>query len=71
MSLVVLIRVYGLFYEFTILCIENFRDPKRLGEDPWKFRRFRVDNRRRKSQKSRLTDPGVSRLPEPLREGSV
>ena len=36
----VLIPVFGLFYESTILCIEDISDPKILREDTREFRRF-------------------------------
>ena len=46
--LVVLIHFSKLFYESKLLGIEDTSDPKCLGEDPWKFGRFRVENQRRK-----------------------
>ena len=46
-----LIRVSGLFYESKLLGTEYSSDPKCLGEDPWKFGRFRVENWRRKVRK--------------------
>ena len=40
--LVVLIRVSGSFYESKLLGNDYIDDPKCLGEDLWKFGRFRV-----------------------------
>ena len=46
MPLVDLLRVSGLFLESNILGIEIISDPKCLGKDPWKFRRFRDEKQR-------------------------
>ena len=43
-----LIRVSGLFYESKLLGTEYISDPKCLGEDIWIYKRFRIENQRRK-----------------------
>ena len=43
-----LLRVSELFFELNLLGIEGTNDPKYLGKEPWKFRGFRDENRRRK-----------------------
>ena len=48
--LVVLIRVYELFYESKLLGIDSSSYPMCLGEDPWKFLRFKLKIREEKSE---------------------
>ena len=48
MLLIFFIRVCGLFYKSKLLGIEDVSDSMFLGKDPWEFKRFRDEKRRRK-----------------------
>ena len=70
MPLVVFIRVSGLFYESKLFGIENFSDLKCfLGNIHGILDGLELKIREEKS-KSRLTDLGAPRLPNPLKTGS-
>ena len=53
-----LICVYGLFFKYYLLCIEDIRDSKCLGKEPWRFKGFRDEKWRRKVETLVCRDQG-------------